>query len=222
MQQTKKQINLKSLEATTLLQNFAYPIVLVTFKGEKEIRELKYAAYDIHTSEEIIPKNKILLAYMKIDQKAITEQIMIENTIKKKRLQTRIPIQERPTLSIEDTLKATHNSPVTVTMMNGLRIEGKLTQYDKYNLVVNIKDMPVLLYRHAIYQFQDITQIPTYTYREGKDVDAFIQKILKDFILTKEYQLTIIYKGIKESEAEQITKQLQTHIPKANIERRYI
>ncbi len=168
------------------------------------------------------PKNKILLAYMKIDQKAVTEQIKIENTIKKKRLQTRIPIQERPTLPIEDTLKATHNSPVTVTMMNGQRIEGKLTQYDKYNLVVNIKDMPVLLYRHAIYQFQDITQIPTYTYREGKDVDAFIQKILKDFILTKELQLTIIYKGIKETEAEQITKQLQTHIPNANIERRYI
>ena len=82
--------------------------------------------------------------------------------------------------------------------------------------------MPVLLYRHAIYQFQDITQIPTYTYREGKDVNAFIQKILKDFILTKEYQLTIIYKGIKETEAEQITKQLQTHIPNANIEKRYI
>ncbi len=97
---------------------------------------------------------------MKIDQEALTEQITVENTIKRKLLQTRIPIKERPDLPIADTLKTSLNTHVTATMMNGQVISGKLTEYDEYNLVVNIKDMPVLLYRHAIYQFQDVRQIP--------------------------------------------------------------
>ena len=216
-----KQINLKTLEAKTLLQNFAYPIVLVTFKGEKEITGLRYDTYKIHTPKETIEKNKIVLAYMEIDQAALTEQITIENTIKRKRLQTKVVIKERPALPIEDTLKTSLNTHVTATMMNGQVISGKLTEYNRYNVLVNIDDMPVLLYRHAIYQFQDVRQIPLYTYREGKDRDAFIQKILKDFVKTKQKQITILYKDVGETEAKQITEAVKKHIPKVKIERRY-
>lgn len=217
----KNEINLKTLEAKTLLQNFAYPIVLATFKGEKEITCLRYDTYKIHTPKETLEKNKIVLAYMEIDKSEINKQITIENTIKRKRLQTKVVIKERPALPIEDTLKTSLNTHVTATMMNGLVLEGELTDYDKYNLIVNIKDMPVLLYRHAIYQFQDVRQIPIYTYRDGKDIDAFIQKVLKSFVKTEQKQLTLCYKGVKENEAKQITEKLHTHIPTVKIERRY-
>ena len=54
MKQRKKEITLNTLEAKTLLQNFAYPIVLVTFKGEKETPRIKYDTYDLHTPDEIV------------------------------------------------------------------------------------------------------------------------------------------------------------------------
>ena len=218
----RKEVNLNTLEAKTLLQNFAYPIVLVTFKGEKEIAEVRYDTYDLHTPNEIIQKNKIVIAYMKIDQTALTEGMRVDKNIKRKRLQTRIPIKERPDLHIERTLKETLGREVTATMMNGQVIAGKLTEYDEYNLLVNINDMPLLLYRHAIYQFQDVRQIPLYTYRKGKDIDNFIQKVLKGIVHTTQNQLTLCYKGIGENEAEQITQKLQAHIPNVKIEERYI
>ena len=221
MKHTINELDLNSLEAKTLLRIFEYPIVLVTFKGDKEPTGIRYTTYEIHTPEETIEKNKIILAYMKKHQAALNEQIKVKNTIKKKRLQTKVNIIKRPTLPIEDVLKETHNTPVTVTMMNGQQLKGKLTNYNQYNLTLDINNIPVLLYRHAIYQFQDIQQIPIYTYRDGKDIDVFIQKVLKDFIKTEQKQLTICYKGIRQKEAEPITERLQAHIPTVEIERRY-
>ena len=221
MKQRKKEINHNTLEAKTLRQNFAYPIVLVTFKGEKETPRIRYDTYDLHTPDEIVKKNKIVLAYMKRDQKALNEVLKVDKTIKRKRLQTRVRIKERPTLPIENTLKASLNTHATATMMNGQVIAGKLTEYNRYNLLVNINDMPVLLYRHAIHQFQDVRQIPLYTYQEGKDIDIFIQKVLTDFVHTPQKQLTLCYKGISETKAKKITKHLQAYIPKVKIEKRH-
>ncbi len=221
MKHTKEEIALNSLEAKTLLRIFEYPIVMVTFKGDKEPTGIRFTTYKIHTPEETIDKDKIIYAYMKKHKTALNEQIKVENTIKKIRLQTRVKINERPTLPIEDALKETHNTPVTVTMMNGQLLQGKLTNYDQYNLTLDINSIPVLLYRHAIYRFQDIQQIPIYTYRDRKDIDGFIQKVLKDFIKTEQKRLTICYKGIGQKDAEPITERLQAHIPAVEIERRY-
>ena len=221
MKHTKEEIDLNSLEAKTLLRIFEYPIVLVTYRGDKEPTGIRYNTYEIHTPEETIEKNKIILAYMKKHQAALKEQIKVENTIKKKRLQTKVNITERPILPIADVLKETHNAPVTVTMMNGQLLQGNLTNYDQYNLTLDINNIPVLLYRHAIYQFQDIQQIPFYTYRDRKDIDGFIQKVLKDFIKTEQKQLIICYKGIGEKDAGLITERLQAHIPTVEIESRY-
>ena len=221
MKHRKKEINLNSLEAKTLLQNFAYPIVLATFKGEKETTSIRYDTYDLHTPKETIQKNKIVLAYMKRDQKALNEGMKVDKNIKRKRLQTRVRIKERPTLLIEGTLKETLGTHVTAKMMNGHVITGKLTQYNRYNLLVTINDMPLLLYRHAIHQFQDVRQIPLYTYQEGKDIDIFIQKVLTDFVHTPQKQLTLCYKGISETKAKKITKHLQAYIPKVKIEKRH-
>ena len=221
MKLKKKEIALNSLEAKTLLRIFEFPIVLVTFNGDKESTGIRYDIYKIHTPEESLEKNKIVIAYMKKHKAAPNEQIKGENTIKKKRLQTKSNPKDRPLLPIENLLKDTRNTPVTVTMMNGQLLHGNLTNYDQYNLTLDINNIPVLLYKHAIYQFQDIQQIPFYRYRNRKDIDEFIQKVLKDFIKTEQKRLTICYKGTGQKEAELITERLQAHIPTVEIESRY-
>ncbi|MEK5066832.1 RNA chaperone Hfq [Cytobacillus sp. FSL R5-0596] len=40
--------------------------------------------------------------------------------------------------------------PVVVHLTSGVKVKGKLTEYDEYTLAVSVKDEEVMIFKHAI------------------------------------------------------------------------
>ena len=153
---TTTQFNPK-LEADTLLSKFQSPVLLVTYDGLKPVSISKITKYDVRTDAGIIEKRDITFAVPVSAVNDLGEGARIDKQIEAQQLRTAEKRKDRPQVLNDEILQTAVSVPVKTTMLSGHVFSGTLVEYNKYNLLLNVNNHLVLIYLHAVHQFEVVT-----------------------------------------------------------------
>lgn len=134
---------------------FRTPIVLVSYDGDVVVKEkIKVMRYDHKIdNQEATPKLNILFAFSLPKYEVIKEGIKFNESVGSQQLKPIQKISDRPFVVEEKAYKLGNGKDVRIVMRTGHVLSGKQTYYTKYNLVLQIHGMTVLVYKHGILEY---------------------------------------------------------------------
>lgn len=143
----------KKLEAETLFK-FKAPILIATFDGLKKVSIKGIKRFHLVTNLGVIKKHDIIFVMLYGSVKQMGDSARINKNVENMKMRTEIKRKERPKVLNTETLQTAVNTPVKTTMLSGHVFYGILVEYNRYNLLLTVNNQPVLIYRHAVHQFE--------------------------------------------------------------------
>ena len=142
------------LEATTLRERFQGPVLLVTYDGIKKVNITEIEKYEIRTSTSSFPKVDILFCLIPESAEKLGNALRINKKLEAEKLRTDKDPQRRPRIIGKRPMRKLAQKNVKVTLRNGHVLYGIPVEYNEYNFTMNVNNQMVLVYRHAVYQFE--------------------------------------------------------------------
>lgn len=65
-----------------------------------------------------------------------------------------------------------NKNPVTVFLVNGVKLQGVVTWFDNFSLLLRRDDLSQLIYKHAISTIMPANPVQLFNGEEGADVDS--------------------------------------------------
>ena len=144
-----------NLEAITLLERFQNPVLLVTYDGIKKVDITKIEKYEIHTSTGAsFHKVDTLFCLMPESAENLGETLRMNKEVEEQKLRTDKDPQKRPKIIGRRPMVKLAQKNVKVTLRNGHILYGIPIEYNEYNFTMNVNNQMVLVYRHAVYQYE--------------------------------------------------------------------
>ena len=144
----------QNLEVTTLLNRFQGPVLLVTYDGIKKINIAEIEKYEIRTSAESFHKVDVIYCLMPESAEKLGNALRINQKVADEKLRTDKDPQKRPKIIGRRPMRKLAQKNVKVTLRNGHILYGIPIEYNEYNFTMNVNNQMVLVYRHAVYQFE--------------------------------------------------------------------
>lgn len=140
-----------------LLENgFEKPIVLVTYAGNVLIKEtVKVLKFDLKIEgQQPTPKLNVLFAFSFGEYDAIRTGIRLNAKVEAEKLQPIRKRAKRPRVATKEEYEKGTDQHVQITMRGGHVLSGYQIHASKYNLIVKINEVDVLVYKHGILAYQ--------------------------------------------------------------------
>ena len=149
-------MNQNKLNEKDLLENeFTKPTVLVTYDGNVLITEkVKVRTYDLLADGKQVVKLEVLFAFPLEQFEGIKDGILLKENIAKQKLKSIQKPKDRPHVATNKEYKAGTGKHVKLTMRTGHVLSGMQLAATKYEIILNIKDQPVLVYKHGILKYE--------------------------------------------------------------------
>ena len=146
-------------EKDLLETEFNKPIVLVTYGGNQLIKEkVKVLKYDLKVDKgRMINKLEVMFAFPLKQFEQIKAGILFKEDIAKKKLTSIKRTKDRPKVATGEKYQNGTGNNVNVTLRTGHVLTSEQIAATKYNLILNISDQHVLIYKHGILEYE-ITQ----------------------------------------------------------------
>lgn len=144
----------QTLEAITLREMFQGPVLLVTYEGIKKVNITEIEKYEIHTSTGSFHKVDVLFSLMPESAEKLDNALRINKEVEEQKLRTDKDPQKRPKIIGKRPMSKLAQKNVKVTLRNGHILYGIPIEYNEYNFTMNVNNQMVLVYRHAVYQFE--------------------------------------------------------------------
>jgi sRNA-binding regulator protein Hfq len=144
----------QTLETTTLREMFQGPVLLVTYDGIKKVNITEIEKYEIQTSTGSFNKIDILFCLMPESADNLGNALRINKEVEAEKLRTDKDPHERPKIIGKRPMRKLAQKNVKVTLRNGHILYGIPIEYNEYNFTMNVNNQMVLVYRHAVYQFE--------------------------------------------------------------------
>ena len=124
---------------------------LITYDGIRDERILNVARYSLLiTGTPPLPKLEVLLAFSVGNVRRFSPYLQIHEGVRDLGLRAVKKIAER---QVVDTQVAVGDA-VAITLRNGIAVRGICQAFSKYNIVLEIRGEPLLVYKHGIYAFE--------------------------------------------------------------------
>ena len=143
----------QNLETTTLLKRFQGPVLLVTYDGIKKVNITEIEKYEIRTSASSFLKINIVFCLIPEAADKLGNALRINE-----KLRTDKDPQKRPRIIGKRPMCKLAQKNVKVTLRNGHILYGIPVEYNEYNFTMNVNNQMVLVYRHAVYQFEIVNR----------------------------------------------------------------
>ena len=152
MKQKPKVITEKDLLET----EYTKPITLMTYTEAQQILDkVRVRKYDlVFDKAKAIPKLEILFAFQHKDYHDINSGISLNHKVEAEDNKPIQNIADRPVVATDEEYEGMIDKDVHITMRSGHVLTGILLSATKYNLVLSIADKKVLVYKHAILQYE--------------------------------------------------------------------
>ncbi|MDE0317141.1 MAG: hypothetical protein OXM61_19850 [Candidatus Poribacteria bacterium] len=144
----------QTLEATTLREMFQGPVLLVTYEGIKKVNITEIEKYEIHTSTGSFHKVDVLFSLMPESAEKLDNALRVNKEVEEQKLRTDKDPHKRPKIIGKRPMRKLAQKNVKVTLRNGHILYGIPIEYNEYNFTMNVNNQMVLVYRHAVYQFE--------------------------------------------------------------------
>lgn len=144
----------QNLEVITLFERFQGPVLLVTYDGIKKVNITEIEKYEIHTSTASYHKVDILFCLMPESAENLGNALRINKEVEAEKLRTDKDPHKRPKIIGRRPMSKLAQKNVKVTLRNGHILYGIPIEYTEYNFTMNVNNQMVLVYRHAVYQYE--------------------------------------------------------------------
>lgn len=143
-------------EKDLLQTEFTKPIVLVTYEGNVLIEEkVKVMKYDLKIEDQKpTSKLNVLFAFPFAQYETIKAGIKLNQKVEDQKLKPIKKLKDRPVVATKEEYKSGDGRNVKVTMRTGHILSGEQLQNMAYNLILNICDQFVLVYKHGILEYE--------------------------------------------------------------------
>ncbi len=145
------------LETDTLLNKFQGQIVLITYDGIKQLKITKIEKYKIHSADDSLHKADIVFCLTPEAANNLGDALRVNKKLEAEKLRTDKNPQKRPKIIGKRPMRKLAQKNVKVTLRNGYILYGIVIEYNDYNFTMNVNNQMVLVYRHAVYQFEIVT-----------------------------------------------------------------
>lgn len=147
----------QTLEATTLREMFQGPVLLVTYGGIKKVNITEIEKYEIRTPVGSFHKTDVLFCLMPESAEKLDNALRMNKEVEAEKLRTDKDPHKRPKIIGRRPMRKLVQKNVKVTLRNGHILYGIPIEYNEYNFTMNVNNQMVLVYRHAVYQFEIVT-----------------------------------------------------------------
>ncbi len=144
----------QNLEAVTLLERFQGPVLLVTYDGIKKVDIAEVEKYEIRTSSESFMKVDVVYSLVLESAEKLGNALRINKEVEAEKHRTDKDPRKRPKIIGKRPMKKLAQKDIKVTLRNGHILYGIPVEYNEYNFTMNVNNQMVLVYRHAVYQFE--------------------------------------------------------------------
>lgn len=143
-------------EKDLLQTEFEKPIILITYTEPEQIQKsVKVRKYDLQVdADKIVSKIDVLFAFGFAHYQTIKAGIKLNNRVKAQNLKPIPKPKDRPHVATKEEYQAGNGKQVKVTMRTGHILTGEQVENTEYNLILNIEDQHVLVYKHGILEYQ--------------------------------------------------------------------
>ena len=142
-------------EKDLLQTEFVKPIVIVTYDGNQLIKEkVKAHKYDLKVDEDtLISKIDVLFAFPFAHYQTIKSGIKLNKKVEAQNLKPILKPKDRPIVATKEEYQTGNGKSVKLTMRTGHVLSGQQVANTEYNLILNIADHLVLVYKHGILEY---------------------------------------------------------------------
>lgn len=145
-------------EKDLLQTEFAKPTVLVTYDGNVVIKEkVRVRTYDLLVDGQQVVKLEVLFAFPLNQFDVIKTGILLKEKVAAQKLRPIQKITDRPNVATKAEYEAGTDKDVNIIMRSGHALSAKQVAATKYNLILNINDQNVLVYKHGILEYDVVT-----------------------------------------------------------------
>ena len=127
------------------------PVRLITYDGIRDERVRKVTRYNLLLAgASPLPKLEVLLAFSLENGRHFSPYLQIHEGVKDLGLKAVKKIAERRFVDMQVAV----GDAVAITFRNGIAIRGICQAFSKYNMVLEIRGEPLLVYKHGVYIFE--------------------------------------------------------------------
>ncbi len=145
----------QTLDEKSLLMTELGPVVLIyTYKGEQRVLVEAVKKYDILTNAGVVSKRDLMFVIKADTLEAVKTSITFDANVKKRNLRTAIKPKDRPKVFTKQNLAKAANKTVRLVMRSGHILRGRLVRNSRYNLIMEINQQTVLVYKHGVLEFE--------------------------------------------------------------------
>ena len=140
-----------------ILQNeFEKPIILVTYTENKQIlKSVQVRKYDLQVDKDtMMSKIDVLFAFEFAHHATLKAGIRVNQQVEDQKLKPIPKPKDRPVVATKEEYKLGTGKHVKLTMRTGHVLTGEQLTNTQYNLIVNVCDLPVLVYKHGILEYE--------------------------------------------------------------------
>lgn len=143
-------------EKEILENEFEKPMILVTYTAPQQINEsVAVKKYDIQVDKDTrIRKIDVLFAFEFAHYAALKAGIRVNPQVEDQKLKPIPKPKNRPVVATKEAYKSGTGTHVKLTMRTGHMLTGEQLADTKYNLILNIEDKLVLIYKHGILEYE--------------------------------------------------------------------
>ena len=124
---------------------------LITYDGIRDERILNVTQYTLLiTGASPLPKLEVLLAFSVENARRFSPYLQIHEGIEDLGLRAVQKVAERRVVDMQVAV----GDAVAITLRNGIAVRGICQAFSKYNMVLEIRGEPLLVYKHGIYTFE--------------------------------------------------------------------
>jgi len=143
-------------EKDLLQTEFEKPIILITYTEPKQIhKSVKVRKYELQVDKDtIVSKIDVLFAFQFKNYQTIRAGIKLNKLVEDKKLEPIPKPKDRPIVATKAEYQAGVGKHVKITMRTGHILTGEQVANTEYNLILNISEILVLVYKHAILEYK--------------------------------------------------------------------
>ena len=141
-------------EKSLLMTGLGSVVLIYTYKGGQRVIVEAVETYDILTNGGVVSKRDVMFAIKADTLEAVKAGITFDASVKKRNLRTAIKPKDRPKVFRKQNLTEAANKTVRLVMRSGHVLRGRLVRNSHYNLVMEINQQTVLVYKHGVLEFK--------------------------------------------------------------------
>lgn len=105
--------------------------------------------------DKVVKKIDVLFAFCFAQYEVIKAGIKLNKQVEAQELKPINKLKDRPHVATKAEYKAGTGHQVKVTMRTGHILTGEQVENTEYNIILNISDQVVLIYKHGILEYQN-------------------------------------------------------------------